>query len=127
MACASWVFQPLLNPATTSLTAASSPLRGVSSVDSARAKRIVSGVANIKTSIATTHLRSLIAALATLVVMFSAPRSFEELVHQQLTGIRRGRRYTWSRPALDRAISPKGTPIMSQFIKSQFVGDDVLP
>jgi hypothetical protein len=82
MACASRLFQPLLNPATTSFTAASSPLRAASSVAAARAKRIVSGVANSKIKIATTHLRSLLAALATLVVMSFSPRSFEELVHQ---------------------------------------------
>src|SRR5580704_12954971 len=85
MACASWVFQPSLNPATTCFTAASSPLFAESSVAAARAKPIASGVARSRIKIARNRLGSLVAALVGLVFMLRAPRSIEGFIRKSLT------------------------------------------
>src|SRR5579864_5252271 len=74
MECASWVFQPLLNPATNSLMAESSLLLADSFAEATRAKPIPRAIAKTRIRIASTRLGSSVAAIEALFFMMCAPR-----------------------------------------------------
>src|SRR5579864_6482935 len=86
MECASWVFQPLLNPATNSLMAASSLLLADSFAEATRAKPIPRAIAKTRIRIASTRLGSSVAAIEALVFILCAPRSVDGFFPKSLTG-----------------------------------------
>src|SRR5271167_2688938 len=87
MECASCVFQPLLNPATNSLMAASSLLFADSFADATRAKPIPRAIAKTRIRIASARLGSSVAAVEALVFMLCAPRLIEKFNRKSAAGI----------------------------------------